>query len=54
MTKGHASTPAKGTNRKNTHAEGQGPFAINSGRIKRRYIIPSAGTTTPEMAAGRA
>ena len=36
------------------HAEGQGPFAMNSGRIKRRYIVPSAGATTPELAAGRA
>lgn len=36
------------------HGAGEGPFAINSGRIKRRYIIPSAGAVTPEMASGRA
>jgi phenylacetate-CoA ligase len=35
------------------HAEGQGPFAMNNGRIKRRYIVPSAGATAPELAAGR-
>jgi len=36
------------------HRAGEGPFAMNSGRIKRRYIIPSANATTPEMATGHA
>ncbi len=36
------------------HAPGRGPFAMNTGRIKRRYIVPSSGATTPELVAGRA
>ena len=33
------------------HRPGEGPFAINSGRIKRRYIVPSAGAPVPVPAA---
>ena len=36
------------------HAPGQGPFAMNNGRIKRRYIVSSADAPALAPVAGRA